>query len=148
MYWVGREFEGLPLTHAERVGDEVLLVYGDCEIEDQGWFEDGGCAAPISIDHRPIRRWNPNVYRRTNGAPWGCGGTIRGAPVARGDGIELYTGEWEITLYATSGRQTERLAHALRPLNGRGAPGDPLPPPGIDVAWGLGCTEAELARPG
>ena len=142
IYWAGRSFEGYPLTAVDRVGDDVMLVYGDCEIEEQGWFQDGGCAVPVEIQHRPIERNNPNVYRRMNGAPWGCGAPIRGAPTSRGDGINLYTGGWELTLYATSRRQTVRLAEALRPLNGPGGPGDPLPPPALDVTWGLGCNNA------
>ena len=139
IYWVGRSFEGYPLTHVERIGNQVMLIYGDCEIEDQGWFSDGGCPAPVEIQHRPIGGSNPNVYRRMNGAPWGCGEPIRGAPTSRDDGINLYTGGWELTLYATSRRQTVRLAEALRPLNGPGEPGEPLAAPALDVGWGLGC---------
>jgi hypothetical protein len=142
IYWVGRSFEGYPLTAAERIGREVTLVYGDCEIEDQGWFEDGGCPLPVDIQLRPIRSNNPNVYRRMNGEPWGCGRPIRGVPTSRSDAIRLYTGEWEITLYATSRAQTERLAQALHPLNEPGEPGELLPPPAIDVAWGQGCEGA------
>ena len=145
IYWAGRSFEGYPLTAVDPVGDEVMLAYGDCEIEDQGWFQEGGCAVPVSISHRPIHTWNPNVYRRVNGAPWGCGDPIRGAPTSRGDGINLYTGGWEVTLYATSPEQTVRLAEALRPLNGPGGPGDPLRHPAIDVAWRLGCDD-EMRR--
>ena len=74
-----------------------------------------------------------------NGEPWGCGKRIRGAPTTRGDGLDVYTGSWEIRLYATSNRQAVRLAEALRPLSGPGAPGEPLPPPELDVAWGQGC---------
>jgi hypothetical protein len=46
-YWLGKSFQGLPLTHAEPyVGGRASFVYGDCEAK-----SDMGCAPPLEVQN-------------------------------------------------------------------------------------------------
>lgn len=142
VYWAGRSVEGWPLVNADRVGHVVYLIYGDCEIENQGWFEDGGCAPPVDIQQYPLSKRHPAQFdiracRRL---------TVRGVPAAvfqsSGGALEIYTGSRVIVIFGESRAQQRRIAEALRPLNGTGEPGAPLPPPVEDVSRGLAdCRE-------
>lgn len=75
LYFAGRSFAGLPLTHAEReVEDRALFVYGTCEVEDpDGFFgpEGGSCSPPIQIQIFPIHPedWRPGVALPARCAP-------------------------------------------------------------------------------
>jgi hypothetical protein len=50
-FWVGESFEELELTHAEPYrGRFATVIYGRCEVP-TGWFADGGCAPPLSVQN-------------------------------------------------------------------------------------------------
>jgi hypothetical protein len=150
IYWLGPSFEGLPLTHAEGAHPELargtsterargvpgpppspgpgaFFVYGECNGEGDG--ENYHCTGPqVQLQHWPIA--SPSRYpdhfscTRT---------TIRGVPAAQFSGFEIYVGQSIIRIHAPSQAQVRRAAAALRPLDGSAGPGEPLPPPAIDV---------------
>jgi len=51
-YWVGQEFEGLPLTAIARP-PSVIVHYGECAYE-ASEEDDYGCGSPLRIENRPI----------------------------------------------------------------------------------------------
>jgi hypothetical protein len=125
VYWTGREFERLPLSHAEHergvpnAQDAVLISYGTCELPDG----EGGCTEPIQIDIRPRESRVPRRGKKIRGVP---------ARVESYDGlgnIVLHTGEIELTVNSDSPAQARRVVKALRQLNGEIGPGEDLPPP-------------------
>ena len=87
LYWVGEEFEGLPLVHvdARPESDIVAFVYGDCDPPPEG-----GCSPPLQIQimalcpHLEIVRLpesgNGRAIRRSRGP----GGRWAGPPHERG----------------------------------------------------------------
>jgi hypothetical protein len=118
-YWVGREFEGLPLTAAE----SGTLIYGTCEIEDDGPFTEGGCAPPVQVQNLRFehRQWAiaQGCHRLT---------PVRGVPAARHDSLVLFTDRQFVKIYALDAEQELRVAEALRPLDGRRSATLPQPP--------------------
>jgi hypothetical protein len=121
-YWLGKEFDGLRITHADETG---LIVYGTCEIEGSP-FADGGCAPPIQIQHWKFR---PQMW--TNATNCNRLPPLRGVPTARHDGLVLFTGTGYVKIYARNGAEDVRVARALQPVTG--APVKNLPPPEQDV---------------
>jgi len=46
-FWLGKSFEGLPLTHSEHyVRGRASFIYGDCEAT-----SDMGCAPPLEVQN-------------------------------------------------------------------------------------------------
>jgi hypothetical protein len=154
VYWLGPSFEGLPLTHSE--GSQPpptpgpsrerapgapkppptpargpFFVYGECNAEGDG--EDFHCTGPqIQLQHWPIA--SPSRYQEY----FSCTRmTIRGVPAAQLSGFEIYVGRSIIKIDAPTRAQVRRAAAALRPLDGSAGPGEPLPPPAIDVGTAL-----------
>jgi hypothetical protein len=135
VYFLGRRFEGLPLTavsfHRPRSG-YLSFLYGTCTVPLPA---DGGCGVPVSVQAFPFRakQWRLAVgcYRV---AP------VRGVPAARHDGLVLLTERGVIKIYARTTAQERRAAAALRPVGAR-RPGGNLPSPRpADVrALELGC---------
>jgi hypothetical protein len=150
IYWLGPSFEGLPLTHAEGAHPELarglsperapgvpgpppspapgaFFVYGECNGEGDG--ENYHCTGPqVQLQHWPIA--SPSRYPDH----FSCTRmTIRGAPAAQFSGFEIYIGQSIIRIHAATQAQVRRAAAALRPLDGSAGPGEPLPPPAIDV---------------
>jgi hypothetical protein len=150
IYWLGPSFEGLRLTHAEGARPELArgpsrdrapgvpgpppapapgawFVYGECNAEGDG--ENYHCAGPqVQLQHWPIA--SPSRYPDH----FSCTRmTIRGVPAAQFSGFEIYTGQSLIRIHAPTQAQVRRAAAALRPLDGSVGPGEPLPPPAIDV---------------
>jgi hypothetical protein len=126
-YWLGRSFEGLPLTHADAQRN-AFFVYGECRGEGTG--DSWRCTGPqVQLQHWPVE----TVHRY---GQWrGCTRTtIRGVPAAQFDGFEIYTGRVMVKIYAPNQAQARRAAELLRPLRQSAAPTEPLPPPAIDVA--------------
>ena len=128
LYYLGRSFEGLPLTHVSSSGGGyAVFIYGDCDPDDGGLLDfvpsDGGCAPPVQIQHFPF---DPSDWTIATG----CRRLrdLRGVPTARHDGLVLFTGRQIVKIYGMSGAQDRRIARALRPLNGSGG-GRSLPPP-------------------
>jgi hypothetical protein len=139
LYFVGEEFEGLPLTAI--VGKlSPTFIYGTCEIPAGS---EGGCAPPLSIQHWSLSERHPGRYapiltcRRYE---------VRGVPAAAWDngGLDVYTGDRTVVIFGDDEQQKLRAAEALRQVNGALAASDPLPAPNpaLDVAPALGrCTE-------
>jgi hypothetical protein len=153
VYWLGRSFEGLPLTHAEpphpelargpgrkrapgvprrppTPGPGAFFVYGECNPEGTG--ENYHCTGPqLQVQHSPIA--SPSRYPKY----FSCTRTtIRGVPAAQFSALEIYVGRSIVRISAPQA-QARRAAAALRPLDGSAGPGDPLPPPAIDVETAL-----------
>jgi hypothetical protein len=112
VYYLGRRFEGLPLTAVafdSRRPGVVGFMYGTCTIPLPA---DGGCGVPVEIQLFPFRtdQWSRAV---------GCTGraTLRGVPTVRQDGLVLFTRDTIIKIYAGSAAQTRRAVRALRPLD-------------------------------
>jgi hypothetical protein len=150
VYWLGPSFEGLPLTHAEPAHPELargpsperapgvpgppaspgpgpIFLYGECNSE--GEEDDRGCTRPqVRVYHRPISSPGryPDYFSCTRM-------TIRGVPAAQFSAFEIYVGESLIKIDAPTRAQVRRAAAALRPVDGSAGPGEPLPPPAIDV---------------
>jgi hypothetical protein len=142
LYFAGRSFAGLPLTHAEReVEGRALFVYGTCEVEDpDGIFgpEGGSCTPPVEVQVFPFRPedWRPGVaqgcYRRPS---------LRGVATVRHDGLVLFTASIAVKIYARSPAEARRVARALRALDGSVPPDVDLPPPAFDAETALsGCS--------
>ena len=131
LYWLGRSFDGLPLTYAEDVKSQlaapsspgVAIEYGDCTLPEG----EGGCVAPLSITihcAERVERYDTKTRRVR----------IRGVPgrVVGPDGLELYTGPVIVSIGGDGGR-ARAVAEALRPLNARASARRRLPPPTFDT---------------
>jgi predicted alpha/beta hydrolase len=132
IYYLGRSFSGLPLTHAAASRHGALFVYGECRPRRSG--ERVHCTGPqVQLQQTLIA--SPERYD----TPWrGCvRTTVRGVPAGQFDGFEVYTGEALVTIYARDFDEAKRAAAALRPVGRRTSSGAPLPPPTIDVERAL-----------
>ena len=125
-YFVGEEFEGLPLTAIVGV-DPMTFIYGDC---DSGGG-DGGCAPPLEVQIWPIERRPPGIIsdmiecRKAS---------VRGAPgVFYGSDLDLYVGEHTVVIFADSQAHALRAAEALRPVDADVATAGDLPAPTLDA---------------
>jgi hypothetical protein len=111
-YWLGEEFEGLPLTHA----DDRLIVYGDC---DPG--PDAGCSPPLELQHWALGERHPSQFTEAPGRLADCRrGTLEGTLVAAFSttgGLEVYLGRTVLVVFAESQRAM-RAVKSLRRLNG------------------------------
>jgi hypothetical protein len=123
LYWLGEEFQGLPLSRFHRIAepdlgvpaDYVAFVYGTCEPP---------CAAPLTI------RIEPYCYNRPSSL--GDSLTVRGVPSQRVSGaLELWTGNVSIRI---TGKADEAAAGALMAINGDLRAGEPLPAPVTDCS--------------
>jgi hypothetical protein len=135
-YFVGEEFEGLPLTAI--VGKTPMtFIYGDC---DPGG-DDGGCAPPLEVQVWPIERRPPGIIsdmiecRKAS---------VRGAPGAfYGSDLDLYVGGHTVVIFADSRARTLRAAGALRPVDAKSATTGDLPAPTLDAEAGIArCADA------
>lgn len=139
LYFLGEEFEGLPLTAI--VGKRApTFIYGSCEIPPG---TEGGCAPPIQVQHWSLSERNPGRY-----APMlGCQRyEVRGVPAASWDngGLDVHSGDRTVVIFGDDEGQKFRAAEALRQVNGSLTASEPLPAPNpaFNVAPGLGrCTE-------
>jgi hypothetical protein len=99
-WWLGEEFEGLPLT-SEQGG---LFVYGDCE--------ESPCTPPLEVQNRTTCARNPvaidlppsRIYR------------VRGGGIAAdyGDGIDVLTARSTVTVYSSSARERRAVKQLRR----------------------------------
>jgi len=132
LFDAGEQVDGLPLTAVlGRDGSArfVSFVYGDCRPAD-----DVGCAPPVEVQVWPACTRHLGLYR---GAELGVAGeperaVVRGAPAAFLDGgtrLELQTGRSTVVVFAGSRARVERVAAALRTVDGSIGPGGPFPPP-------------------
>ena len=134
LYFAGRTFAGLPLTHAERdVEDHALFVYGSCDVQDpDGFFgpEGGSCSSPIQIQIFSIRPedWRAGFVQGCHRRP-----SVRGVPTVRHDGLVVFTSSIGVKIYARSPAEDRSVARALRAVDGSVPPEADLPPPAFDV---------------
>jgi len=130
LYWLGVEFEGLPLVHVEaRPESEIVtFVYGTC---DPPSHDEGGCSPPLQIQIMALCPHLEIVRMPASGKEM----TIRGAPVGRADGAPvLLTSAAQVRAYwgeGTDAGVARRALAALRSVNDV-APvvdeDDPFPP--------------------
>lgn len=136
VYYTGRSFAGLALTHAEsQAAGRALFVYGTCEIDDpDGFFgpEGGSCVPPVQIQVFPFDPTQWAIAARCYRRP-----PLRGVPTVRHDGLVLFTARTVVKIYARSPAEERRVARALRSLDGRVDMGTDLPPPAFDVERAL-----------
>ena len=117
--FVGRAFEGLPLTASGPMGrDAFSFIYGDC-IPTPG---EGGCAPPLQVQDWSICRRHPlELDRRPRRIT-----TLRGVPmIDYGDMLEVLTGGTDVVLFGEP-RRSRRAVAALRPVRGPARLGRPL----------------------
>jgi len=132
LYSAGEEVDGLPLAAVLRRDDTasyVSFVYGDCVAVD-----DTGCAPPAEVQVWPACRRSLGLYRgQARGmTPALEPAFVRGVPAAFLDGggrLELQTGRTTLVVFAGTRARVERIAGALRALDGSVASGQQLPPP-------------------
>ena len=137
LYYVGRSFEGLPLTAIVGSRTYPSFIYGDCEIADQGWFEDGGCAPPLSIQYESTSSYEAKLARLDPSVS--CTRmTVRGVPAAvLAGGLRVFTGETAVTIHANERGLARRAAEALRPVGEGASPGHELPQPPASIRRAL-----------
>jgi hypothetical protein len=135
-YWLGQEFEGLPITHV----DGGLIVYGDCEPQ-----SDTGCAPPLELQHWRVADRHPSQFTTTPGTPAPCvRGRLNGRLVVAfptSGGLEVYLGETVVVIFAEWERML-RAARALQPLSKSARIADPPP----DVRRAVARCVADLSR--
>lgn len=136
LYYAGRSFAELALTHAESEGGgRALFVYGSCEIDDPDGIlgpEGGSCSPPVQIQVFPF---DPDQWRLAAGCfrrP-----PLRGVPTVRHDGLVLFTARTVVKIYARGPAEDRRVAQALRSLDGSVGQGVSLPPPAFHAETAL-----------
>jgi hypothetical protein len=118
-YWVGRWFQGIPLTAADfrreynpQLG--LAVYYGDCKTK-VSLLGSGGCTLPLEIDTVCyVQHHNDALGPRRNIR-------IRGVPAVVFDGgksIELYSDHVLIDVFGDSPARALAAAKRLFPLNG------------------------------
>jgi hypothetical protein len=126
LYFLGDQFEELPLTHVEPHG---FFVYGECDGEGTG--DTFHCTKPqVQLQHYALSRRHPAMFQATpSELPVCARGTAGSRPVAAfatSGGLEVYAGSRVIVIFGDSADRTLRAARALRVLRGPrgGAPPD------------------------
>ena len=127
LFWLGEEFEGLPLRHISYAKTEKVVIFGYGSCKSSG---DGGCRLPLSVRIEPCSHAPPGRYLSKPGAraPFefrGARAQLDGAGVLR-----VWTHDVTIAVSAKAGLVME-AANALRPVS-EGPEGvlKPLGPPG------------------
>jgi len=155
VYWLGPEYEGLPLNAIIRanystyerpgikaVEDSVTLLYGAC-VPPPG---EGGCAAPVQVVIQEACQAPPGLTASDQMA--GPAKAVRGAPaeVYKDGHMQMWTENVSITIFGPDAGYTQRMASGLRPVNAAAAvqPGDQLPAPKSTDE--LGCGPLSPAR--
>jgi hypothetical protein len=121
VYWVGRNFDGVPLTAADTQRDYDAtagerVYYGNCDKQSSP-VSTVGCRLPLEIAtvvyHAIDSRGNEGLGTRTNTS-------IRGVPAVifnSGRSIQLYTDELAIDIYADTPDRALAAAEAAVPMN-------------------------------
>ena len=123
VYYLGEEFEGLPLTQADAPGGRGQIVYGTCEIDDPEGPDGGSCSPPIQI-----QQWRPDAEQWRQASGCKRVGRVRGVPAVHHDSLVVFTGTAAVKIYARSRAETLRAARALRAV-GEASAAPRLPPP-------------------
>ena len=122
-WWLGRSFEGLPLTLARPAGGQRVddLGYGACQRFGGKLdpFTSTRCGYPLLVQVRKRKyalSLDDDVPKRLDGSCWRT--TVRGAPVAVGpNGSILYTGNLAIAVLGRPDQVGRALAR-IRPVQG------------------------------
>ncbi len=137
-YYVGGEFEGLPLTAISGTSPRLTFVYGDCEPSG----DDGGCAPPLEVQVWPIDRRAPGVISDMLECQKV---TVRGAQGAfyGGPDLDLYVGDHTVVIFAESREMALRAAEVLRTVDADSVTTGELPEPALDPEAALErCSDA------
>jgi hypothetical protein len=145
VYWLGEEFEGLPLTAVLRAWqprdprlqmggggprgqNAFIFVYGTCRPKGG---EQPSCPPPLALRVEPYCDMRPELFDPV--LPRGEPLQVRGAQVQKiGSHLRVWTGSVGITIFTTLPDEVAlRVVRGLRSLNGMGAtsPAQPLGPP-------------------
>ncbi len=122
LYWLGLEFQGLPLTgitrsyrqHVTPPEDHVILKYGTCTPP-----REGGCSPPLQVRLEPYCYAQPAGYvpEAKDGAIF----KVRGASAQYiGGGLQLWMGSVAVKLYAHPEERMLEAAEALVATYGTG----------------------------
>jgi hypothetical protein len=138
LYWLGLEFEGLPLTrvtlsyrpHLSPPEHYVSLWYGTCTFELAS-----SCSVPLQIRVQPYCLAQPGMF-----APEAKDGEVfqvRGADAQYiSEALRIWTGPVAVRVSAYSSERARQVAEALVAANGEGqtVPGQLLPAPDTDCS--------------
>lgn len=108
LYYLGDEFEGYRLTHAEASASRAFLVYGDCE--SRLGLVDGGCSPPLQLQEE----FTPRVGERRRPGdcpPFSPPAATRGSDPSS---VFLLVRGTAIMIYARDRAQAFRAARAIR----------------------------------
>lgn len=142
LYWLGDQFDGLPLTRVDRFvsgpgslvpEDSTTFIYGTCAAPPES---EGGCAEPLQIIIKPYCYEQPDSFAdQIRESPLV---KVRGGADAQriGGGLRIWTGDVALKIYAESPEAEMAVANALVSPNQMGPPssGDPLPAAGADCS--------------
>jgi Tol biopolymer transport system component len=118
LYWVGRRFQNLVLSSIYQTPSSGPRGRGPVVSINYGGF---------ALQHWPACVRVPQDVDLPNDGVISVRG-VKGVFFERGNRLEVVTGRTTIVMFGPR-RQLVRVARALRPLNGRLAPGGRLPPP-------------------
>jgi hypothetical protein len=125
-YWLGRAFEGLPLTEVtEPDAPTPTFVYGTCEPS-----SDSGCAPPLELQHWRLADRRPDKFTIAPGEPTPCqlvgDGRITAARFPTTGGVELYLGDRVVVVFSRD-ELVPKVMRQLRPVKAQ-SPALPRPP--------------------
>jgi hypothetical protein len=132
LYWVGLEFQGLPLGKITRdhrpflalPTDHVILAYGTCTP-----LPEVGCSLPLQIRVEPYCYAQPGMYAPV--AKDGAVFQVRGADAQYiGGGLQLWMGDVAVKVYGHPQERQLQAAQALVAASGEGptSADEPFPP--------------------
>jgi len=128
IYYLGDDFDGLPLTAVLREADLTTFLYGTCKIPP---FSDTGCAPPVQVQ---THRFDPDAWAMVAG----CRrlGSLRGVPTVDLSGLTLFTADVMVKIDIVASdeeKRKQRAVEALRTVSDGARARGPLPPPPNDI---------------
>jgi hypothetical protein len=109
LVWLGRAFEGLPLTDVLADHSSTTFIYGDCHASSEN-----GCSPPLEIQVASICERNALLV---DNRPRASLRTRAVSVLDYGDPFELVTADADVVVFARVALGRRAIA-ALRPLNG------------------------------
>ena len=129
VYWLGRNFEGLPITSMDRdPAGAYDAAYGHCLEGGQGT-----CVTPVLIVTSPDNSFVPGGDR---GRPHTTVRGLRAVMAQNARTLQIPTGPVIVNIYASSAALARQVAEEISPMNQPGSPAAPLPPPLPDTGYG------------
>lgn len=122
LYWLGENYDGLPLTAIVGAEDRVAFIYGTCTPS-----SDGGCAPPVQIVLQPYCMRPPERLseRVKSGPPV----TIRGVSAQPLDMYQIRVWIGDVTMDLFAEQPLEAAEHLRGVELGGPLPGEALPQP-------------------